>query len=211
MKIGSHNIQPICTYLIDEPKWIQRKQDAEVYFASQGITDIMWVLGIHAEKAGIEASRPYLRDVPDGNWRIPPRTVGCNISAYINFSVMLHNPNVDYWLFLECDSRFFENWEEILEGALEDAPSDFDYIIAGSCCCAGRETTHIKGLVYEVKYPLCGHVSIIAKKAIPAYLETHRDFCSPGDVINFDVMFPKLKVYTILPRLAEQVDTELPL
>ena len=79
------------------------------------------------------------------------------------------------------------------------------------CCTEGRETTHIKGEIHEVKYPLAGHVSIINTRCLPFIVENLRNACIPSDVHSFDEIFPHLKVYTLLPRLAEQESTHLPI
>lgn len=203
-------IQPICIYLPDTEKWVERKVEAEKYFAEQGIDDIYWVNGIYAEGFGVEAARPYQRDVPDTDWRLPCKTVGNYLSLYMVYNIALSHPEWEYIFFIEDDARFVEDWEEKLMDVLEDIPEDFDFLFVGNCCSEGRPTTHIEGDLYEVKYPLCGHASIIAHKALPKLIEGCRDACIPMDVNLFDKVFKDLKVYTILPSLAVQKDTYLP-
>jgi len=83
-----------------------------------------------------------------------------------------------------------------------------------------KEPVHVKGDVYEYPYrgeekwnfyPQCGHAYIIAQKAMQTLIDTQRDVASPVDVSLIKYAFPKLKVYAILPRLADQGEkTHLP-
>jgi hypothetical protein len=202
-------IQPIAIHLYEDewPKWCA---EADEYFKSQGLNNVYWMSGIHGEKFGIKAARPYLRDNPEQNWHLGAHTVAGFLSGYMIYVVAYSHPEWKYIMFMEEDCIFRDGWKENLEQALKDVPEDFDILYVGHCCTQGREATHIKGNVYEVKYPLCGHCYIIARKALPVLIENCRDACIPLDVLLFDYVHEKLKVYTIMPRLADQHGTELP-
>jgi GR25 family glycosyltransferase involved in LPS biosynthesis/cephalosporin hydroxylase len=206
------DLKPISIRLEGE-RWDKRMAEANKYFASQGIKDVLWVRGVHAEEFGIKASRPYVRDpqnIETGE-TVKQKTVGSYISHYMIYNIALSHPEWEYIFIVEDDCRFVEGWKEKLEQDLKDVPEDFDWLFVGSCCTEGRETTHIKGDIYEVKYPLCGHCSIISRKALKHIIETTCRADWPLDVSLFDFTFDKLKVYTILPRLAIQANTPLPL
>lgn len=196
---------------LEGERWDKRMEDANEYFASQGINDVLWVYGIHADVFGIKASRPYVRDpknIETGE-TVKTKTVGCYLSHYLIYNIALSHPEWKYIFIIEDDARFVEGWREKLETALLDTPKDFDWLFVGSCCTEGRETTHIKGDVYDVRYPLCGHASIVSRKALKHIVETscHADY--PIDVSLYDFTFHDLKVFTILPRLANQQNTPL--
>lgn len=219
VQIGSYNIKPISIYLPEVTEedeenyarnWPERCNQANEYFKSQGL-DVFWTYGIHAAKFGIKPARPYLRDNPEQNWHVAQRTMGGYLSGYQILNVAYSHPEWETILILEDDCRFIDGWKERLEQALLDVPADFDFLFLGACCTEGRPTEHIKGDVYEVKYPLCGHANIIAKKAIPTLLNRMRDCCVNFDIHLFDEGFKDLKVYTILPRLANQPGTEIPI
>lgn len=208
--IRFEDIQPVAIKLF-EGEWVNWCNEADVYFKSIGIENVYWINGVHAEKFGVKASRPYLRDNPEQNWYLEQRTVGGYLSGYLTFELCRSHTEWKYILFLEEDAIFIDGWKEIFLQALKDVPEDFDFLFLGSCCTEGRESIHIKGNVYHVKYPMCGHAYLIAQKAFPLLVENCRDACIPFDVHLFDGLFDKLKVYTILPRLANQHDTELPI
>lgn len=209
-EIKLSDIQPICIALYDDEKWQNRLIEAKEYFSSQGLSPY-YVNGIHAEKFGVTSSRPYDRDLPGSDWCLEPRTVGGYLSAYMVFNIAISHPEWEYILYIEDDTRFHDGWIHRAEQALKDVPNDFDWLFLSHCCTEGRETTHINSEIHLVKYPQAGHVSIIAKKALPILIESCRDACKPMDVHLFDEVFDKLKVYTLLPRLAEQKNTILPL
>ena len=94
--------------------------------------------------------------------------------------------------------------------AVKDTPSDFDFLFLGSCCCKDAPKTHVKGDVWDVRYPQCNHSQIIARKAMPTLLRTQRRFYAPADISLAANAFPHLKVYTLLPRCADQSDTKIP-
>lgn len=210
--ISLSDIKPVCLHLAVDDYWKQRMFLGAQHFEEEGLENIMWVQAIHAERFGVEAARVYDRDPQniETGWRVPQRTVGNFLSWYTAFVVMKSHPEIDYWLITEDDTRMRDGWRARAEQALKDVPEDFDFLLLSHCCTEGKETTHIKGEVYEVKYPQAGHISIIAKKALPIILDNATNASYPMDVCFHDFVFPKLKVYTVLPRLADQVDTVMP-
>jgi len=179
-------------------------EEAMAHFEEQGIHDILVVTGINAETFNVTSSKPYFRDDINSTYIQPNRKTGCTLSHYLMYCVMFSHPEFDYWFFLEDDCRFVDGWREKFEQALKDVPQDFDMLFTGSCCTEGREKTHIKGDVYELKYPLCTHSVVIHKRVLPLLIEKCTDASQPIDVLLFDRVFPEIKVYTVLPRLANQ-------
>lgn len=216
MKIGKYEIQPIAPYLPDEPKWVERDNKAKEYFAQEGITDVHWVPGIHAEAFGIAGTHIYLLDNrPEEKHMIGPHKVAGYLTNYMMYAVMDAMPS-PYFMYLETDCRFKEGWREGVEKALEDIPEDFDYLFVGSCCAKDKQPILVKDNLYHFPYrginkwyyyPVCAHCMIIAKKAVPTILATQRDCANPADIGIMRYAFPKLKVYAILPRLADQGPT----
>lgn len=207
--ISLSDIKPLMIYLPDCKSWMEKHLERRKYFQDQGIENIKYVAGIHAQKWGLLGKHIYLRDGrPEEQFYIGDKKVGSYLSWYILFCMMDVMPDSHYWL-IEDDCIFIEGWKEKLQQALQDVPDDFDFLFVGSCCTEGREQQHIKGDIWEVKYPQCGHCYIISKKCIPFLIETSRDPGEPIDVSLYYNSFPHLKVYTILPRLADQIDTNL--
>lgn len=207
MKVGNYNLQPIVLFLPENP---ERLENCRNHLNQNGIDNCIEVAGIHAETFGIQATRSFKRDNNESNFLPEPKRIGCYLSRYMTYVVMQSHTEVEHWFNIEDDVKFLDGWQNSLQQAMQDVPEDFDILFAGSCCIKDRETSHIKGNVYQVKYPLCGHAMIIAKKCLPLLISSCRDACCPMDIFLFDFVFDKLKVYTILPRVAEQFNTELP-
>lgn len=141
--------------------------------------------------------------------KIGVKHVAACLSHYLIWKVMQYQPDDLFWV-LEYDVRMVDGWQYQYERAMRVMPDDWDVVFLGSCCCKGRETTHIGENVYEVKYPLCGHAIMYRKKALPILLQEQQKICMPLDVGLYFQSFPKLKVYTILPPIVEQHGTFTP-
>jgi hypothetical protein len=221
MKIGNYNIKPIALYLSDDEKWLAQYEHAKKYFGEQGVEDIYWLNGVHAKNFGIKGTHIYLLDnKPEEKFYVGDANVGNFISQYMAYNVM---DALDYshYAYMEGDCEFVDDWKEKLALALEDIPSDFDILYAGSCCCQGKQGVLVSersGLYHSPNrggenfwhyYPLCTHFYIVAKKAIPHLIATQRDCANPTDISIARYALGDLKVYSILPRLAGQFKTEL--
>lgn len=117
----------------------------------------------------------------------------------------------EHVMVVEDDARFAPGWQERLNRALLTLPVDWDYLIVGSCCAMDKPKMHVAGDVWEVKYPMCTHGYVVRKKALPVLIETQDAVgCyAPIDISLVLHSFPRLRVFTMLPRLLDQWDTEL--
>ena len=154
--------------------------------------------------------------------RLETKHVAATLTHYLLWKVMQYQPD-DSFVALEFDVRFVEGWRERYELAMRFLPRDWDLVYLGSCCCKGRETLPINmeigsggaGAIvptgmFEVKYPLCGHAIMYRKKSLETLLDVHQKINMPLDIAMYHISLPKLRVYTILPRIVEQHATFLP-
>jgi hypothetical protein len=159
--------------------------------------------------AGLTTMHTYEVDAPGSGYRIGPKSVALCVS-FLSFWTMCMFLEDEHILFIEWDCKLQPDWRERTEQALRDAPADFDFLFLGSCCTEGKPKTHVKGDIYNVAYPMCNHFQIVAKKAMPTLLRTQRKIYAPADISLAFHAFPHLKVYTLLPRCADQADTVIP-
>lgn len=209
------DIKPLSIYLPDKylptDKWAKEYDEAKVYFAEQGIENIQWVAGIHAQAWGLTGRHPYLRNYPEAREYMGDAKLGCYLTHYILYCVM-DAIDSEAFLVLETDCLFVEGWRDKAEQALKDVPADWDFLYFGSCCAMDKEPVHVKGNVWHFPhrpdkpayYPQCGHAMLIRKKCVKYLIETQRDPCEPVDIALIYNAFPKLNVYAVLPRLATQ-------
>lgn len=215
MMLADYEIQPIMLYLDNDEKWLNRTIEGEQHFNSVGITDILKVKGIHGESFGIEGTLEYNYDNPHLHHKIGTPNTSLCLSMQIVYQVEL-NHKCDYFLFLEDDSRFKDNWKEVVEQALREIPKDFDFLFVGSCCAEGKQGIKVGTNLFHyphrrgsyAQYPLCGNAYIVAKKALPKILETQRTAYVNVDINLAVNTFPYLNVYAILPRIVEQNNNE---
>jgi hypothetical protein len=203
--IGDYKIRPFVVGLQEMP---ERTSFIQSHFKDVGIEAEVFN-GIHAIDSGLRTTHCYEVDAPGSGWNIGLKPVATWLSFYMMWSAMNLLPD-EYFMTLEWDAKFQPDWRARTEAALRDVPKDFDLLLLGSCCCADRPKTQIAGDVWEVKYPQCGHATIVAKKALPIILRTQRKVYAPLDISLVFHTMPLLKVYTVLPRIADQFNTKIP-
>jgi len=92
---------------------------------------------------------------------------------------------------------------------MKDVPPDFDFLFIGHCCFKDdRFAKHVKGEIYQTNRIFCNHACVVARKCLPFVIKTLQQKCwAPVDIQLVNEVFPKLKVYALVPRAAEQFDT----
>ncbi len=205
MNLAGYNIRPFVVVLQEMP---EKEAFIQSHFKSVGI-EAEPFNGISAAVSGLVTEHTYEIDNPGSGWKIGAKPVATWLSFYMLWSAMNLLPESHFWQ-LEWDCQFPADWRPRVEAALRDTPPDFDLLYIGSCCAQDRVKRHIKGNVYEVHYPQCGHCVIIAKKALPVLLRTQRKVYAPLDISLTFHSLPLLKVYTVLPRIANQFGTIIP-
>ena len=141
--------------------------------------------------------------------RLETKHVAATLTHYLLWKVMQYQQD-DSFVALEFDVRFVEGWQEQFDHAMKYMPDDWDLVFLGSCCCKGREQKSIASNIAEVKYPLCGHAIMYRKKSLETLLDVHQKINMPLDIAMYHMSLPKLRVYTILPRIVDQHATFLP-
>lgn len=148
-------------------------------------------------------------DLDRAGEKIGAKHVAATLTHYLCWKVCSYLPEDSFWI-LEFDVRMADGWREQYEKAMSVMPDDWQIIFLGSCCCKGRETKHIAENVYEVHWPLCGHAIQVRQSALPILLDIHQKINMPLDIALYYMSLPKLRVYTILPRIVDQHATFLP-
>lgn len=205
MEISGYTLRPFVVTLQELP---QKEAMIQAHLKERGIHDCRSFNGIHGDTSGLRTVFPYERDAPGSGWNIGVKPVATWVSFYMLWSALNLLPD-SHFLTLEWDALFPVDWKARAAAALRDVPKDFDLLYLGSCCAADKPRRHVAGEVFEVKYPLCGHATVIAKKALPVMLSTQRRIYAPIDISLLLHTFPLLKVYTVLPRIVEQHQTTL--
>lgn len=211
LTIGKYTIRP---FVMVVPEYPEKTEFIQKHLKSVGIVseEFSCVCAYDKDKnpvAGLRTMHPYEVDAPGSGYNIGPKAVSLMVSFQMFWCAAQYMAE-DYFLFQEWDVQYHPDWRTRTEQALKDVPPDFDFLFLGSCCCEDKPKTHIKGEVYEVKWPMCNHAQIIAKKAMPTLLKTQRKFYAPADISLAFHAFPHLKVYTVLPRIADQFGTQIP-
>lgn len=148
-------------------------------------------------------------DLDRAGERIGSKHIAATLSHMAIWYVQLYQPD-DSFIVYEYDVELAPDWRTQFNRAMKVMPDDWDVIMLGSGCRAGRETKHIAENVYEIKYPLAGHAIMYRKKALPVLIREHQRIYQPLDIAMFMQSFPLLRVYTIVEPIANQRGTPLP-
>lgn len=192
-------MRTFCIYCPELPKG---HGAAEEHFKSIGM-DVAFFRGIHGEHFGVLGTHPYRGDHPQQGWVIGYAHTGMFLSHYMLWNA-LSLLDGDRFMILEDDAEFPADWRKRLADVHLNLPSDTDVVLIGSSNTKDKPSKHVKGPLYEVKWPFCTHAYILHRKALPVLLDKCRDAYTNIDIAMVNEAYPFLKVLTVLPRIAQQ-------
>jgi GR25 family glycosyltransferase involved in LPS biosynthesis len=174
-----------------------------------GITNYRVFCGVNGKKSGLKASIPYEIDNPGSGYTIDAKHIGCSLSHWMLWKALdFGECGTPFWMVVEDDVVFRENWRERVEKALETVPPGWDMIYPGSCCTIGRRGKEVGDGLFE-GVPLCTHCYIVHRRALPTLISTNEEVWAPIDLqIQFKTAH-LLKSYILFPRVADQYGTEI--
>ena len=132
-----------------------------------------------------------------------------HLSHYMLWKVLSYLPEDEFWI-LEDDCRWDKDWLPRYQSAYSALPKDWDFVWLGSCCAYDKPQWCVDKNLYVVNFPMCTHAYMVRKKALPIMLEGCQKVWSPVDIAIVLDVAPKLKHFTIIPRIVDQYDTTLP-
>ena len=118
-------------------------------------------------------------------------------------------PSVNYWNIMEDDVRLTPGWREKYNDVREDIPDDWDIIFFGSGYTTEHKLEPIGGSIYKGA-GLCLHWYCVRQKALDILLETNKFIRTRADIQMLKESYKHLHCYTVLPRLANQHQTDIP-
>ena len=199
-------MRAICICL---PEYPERAEKARAHFAERGLTDVEFFWGLNAPVAGLVTTHVYEVDHPHSGFRMGQRAVGCWLSHVMLYACMTRMAD-DAYLVLEDDAQLDEDFVPKLEQALRDVPSDYQFLHVGHCCIGDKPMQHIAGNVYECKAMQCTHAYVVKRNLAPFLLKTLRKCWAPIDIQLQLEVFPHVRTFAVIPRIASQFDTVLP-
>jgi len=206
-------IQKLCLSLPEKP---ERKLAAQQHFDANGLHGVTFLTSIHGERFGLKTIFPYAVDDKSGNFFCGHHETGIFLSHYIAWQIVAlgHLPA----MILEDDAKLEPGWKDSTDLALMEAPNDTDFIFIGHCGAEGAQKRHVKGNLWDVRYPACFHCYILWPEAARYLLENMRKMFGPVDLMTYrddprgghTAPFKKMRVLTVLPRKVSQFNTVIP-
>jgi hypothetical protein len=215
----------------------ERYAAAQRHFDEVGLT-VRWAHGLHKDTSGLITTHNYQVDRPEGSpdfgkpFSIGPHPVNIWLGHYMIWNALVLSDDPQ-WLVVECDAKFPGNWREQFASVLFHVPGDYDLIYMGSCCTTGRRKEKVtESGVYPFSLyrmfgtaPQCNHAYVVTRDAAEIMLTTLRKVWAPIDIQQASECWgdplPRcvepvappsraLNVYTVLPRIVDQWNMELP-
>lgn len=208
-------IDTLTKFSLTLPEKPHRTEAAKNHFNDMGLRGVTFVPGINGEKFGLRTVWPYSVDDRSGKFFCGPHETGIFLSHLMLWvHAML---SCDVCMILEDDAKLQDGWKEKADAALRDVPTDFDFLFLGSCATAGAAKNHVKGNVWNVRWPACFHAYVITRKGAEYLVETQRKMFGPCDLMTYVedpnggsvASFKQMKVYCALPRMIDQWNTEI--
>jgi len=157
-------------------------------------------------KWSLRTNHTYDLDDPDADYRIGPTETGNILAHWVLWRALEHFGQDDHYHIMESDVRLRVGWARQLGVAMRNLPENWDMLYPGSCCKHPEEDLHVAENLYKGA-PLCTHYYVVRHKALRTLIDTNSSAWGPIDIQIQQGSAPKLDVYTILPRLADQYNT----
>lgn len=164
---------------------------------------VRFIRGFHAETFGVLGVHPYRADYPQRGIVPGYAHTGLFISHWMLWNCLSLLPGPAF-LILEADAEFPQDWRTRLDVALNETPTDTDLLLVGSSNTEDKEKKNIRGSVFEVKYPFGTHAYVVYRRGLALLLDNVVDANANIDIAMITQAYPKMKVYTVLPRIVHQ-------
>lgn len=223
----------LCTPVEDPDRFAR----AQAHFAQYGVGPVDYFHGLHKTTSGLVTEHQYMVDRGPGSpdegipYYIGPHPTNIWLGHYFLWQALKLSGD-DQWLILECDAKFAPGWDERLHvayAAMSLHDPDWDLLYVGSCNATHFPKVEVAPNLYEIhgSGPQCNHAYILRAKAVPVLEEALRKVWAPIDIqqtvecFRYGVPLPrgvepvrpprrKLAVYTVLPRIVGQWNTDIP-
>lgn len=181
-----------------------------------GLNGVTFISGINGQVSGLKTIHPYTVDDPSGNFFTGHHEAGIFLSHYM---LWMHvGLTHEHAIVMEDDCQLRPDWAPRLRQALLDVPQDVDWLFLGSCGTRKPSNRRILGEIWDVRYPACNHMYLVSRRGAKILCATQRKVWGPVDITVYlkdprggsQTAFDKMKVYTVLPRIADQFNTEIP-
>jgi len=207
-------VRTVCVTLTDDRygKFTPHADHMRAHFAERGV-DAQMFYGIHAQRIGVNAvvtSAVIAPQDPDQTHSIGMMPTGCWLSHRALWAALLLLPD-DAFFVVESDARFEPNWRARFDAALRDVPDNWDMLYVGSCCTSASRM-HVRGDVYSDARPQCTHAYCVRKKALRTLCEVADQVGArkPVDTMLATDASTQLRIYTVIPRIVDQYDANIP-
>ena len=143
-----------------------------------------------------------------------PNHIGCTLT-HLAFYKFLWTHEIDCpFLLLEDDVRLSANYlfcRDVVGSSIDRVPKDWGIINLGAAFTQDKPKQQVNGSMWSVQWPLCTHAMVVNPDIVPTLAKWSGPINEQIDVWYWQFFKAgTIKPYCILPRLAEQHETQLP-
>lgn len=197
------------SFLLGIPRMSEKRNVTRGHLASEGIATENFD-GMDYEVTGLNTGWKYEVDNPGSGFKIGPKLTNLYLTHFMAWKVCSYLDE-DAFIFFEDDVRMRKGWQFAVSDAVHHLPSDWDMLYFGSCCTANHAgRNQLSPHLWQVEKVQCLHAYAVRSKTLPHLLDGCSKIYAPIDIAIITEVKAPLKKFAILPRIADQLETEFP-
>lgn len=168
-----------------------------------GLTDVSLFYGVFGPRMKLTPTLSNELECPGQNIFMTEGSVGCYLSHYILWNVLLNLPEDEFFI-MEDDAVFAEDFLKKFECLYNKLPSPWDMVYVGWLPHGGEDKKTVVDEGICIRQPCATHAYLIKKTALRMACEMLHPCCSPIDLTIRAKLLPRLTYYVLDPSLVGQ-------
>jgi len=196
------------TYCLTLKTTPDRQAAANHRFKEDGLDNVRFFYGLDGPASGLSRLPGAGYRGVGTDYRIDPKGLAMTLSHYMLW-LSLSTLQEDSYLILEDDAVPLAGWRQLRDNALAVIPPDPWILYLGSCCVAGHQEKEVAPGVWKMSKIGCTHAYVINRGAIAELVESAEMMDANVDSM-ICASLKKTQFYAVLPRVFDQLNTDLP-
>jgi len=168
--------------------------------------------GLDAKVTGLSYTDwTYDLDHPGTDYHIGGLSIGNVLSHLLLWKALLLNDDDEdtSYLILEDDVRMREGAKERIDKAMKDLPDNWDMLYVGSCSTTKESEHDYGGGLFRLSRAFCTHAYVVRRRALELLAARCEKIWAPIDIAIHVGCANDFNTYGLIPRLADQYNTEI--
>lgn len=159
--------------------------------------------GVWGDHIKLTPRLPNEIECPGKNIYMTDGAVGCYLSHFILWNVLLYQPENEFLIF-EDDAIFVDDFSEKFKSYSSRLPSNWDIVFVGWVPYGNNTRVMKVDENISIRHPSATHAYMIKKSALQLAIDVIQPCGSPIDLIMVRKLLPQLKYYVFDPSIVTQ-------